>query len=49
MVGQAIGSLFAGVMIDLIGFNLTLIIYGFMGVMSILFGPGETKKSIEQV
>ncbi|WP_085522907.1 MFS transporter [Tuberibacillus sp. Marseille-P3662] len=43
-VGQVIGSLFAGMFIDLLGFSLTFVIYGFMGMIAMILGPKEIKK-----
>lgn len=48
-VGQVIGSLFAGVLIDLVGHSPTFIIYGFMGILSIFLGPREKSKRNTQV
>lgn len=42
-VGQVIGSLFAGVFIDLVGYSPTFVVYGFMGIISMLLGPKNTK------
>lgn len=42
-VGQVIGSLFAGVIIDLVGFAPTFVIYGFMSIIAMMLGPRETK------
>ncbi|QQK81979.1 MFS transporter [Salicibibacter cibi] len=43
-VGQVIGSIFAGMFIDLGGFTLTFAIYGFMGIVAMMLGPKEIKK-----
>lgn len=49
-VGQVIGSLFAGVIIDIIGYPSTFVIYGFMGILSMLLGPRVTQdKSADRV
>lgn len=45
-VGQVIGSLFAGVIIDFIGFVSTFVVYGFMGIISMMLGPRETKNKL---
>ncbi|WP_373895825.1 MFS transporter [Virgibacillus sp. CBA3643] len=42
-VGQVIGSLFAGILIDLVGFNVTFLIYGFMDIVAMILGPREIK------
>ncbi|AXF55689.1 MFS transporter [Salicibibacter kimchii] len=43
-VGQVIGSIFAGMFIDLGGFTFTFVIYGFIGIVAMIFGPKEIKK-----
>ncbi|QQK76818.1 MFS transporter [Salicibibacter cibarius] len=43
-VGQVIGSVFAGMLIDLGGFTLTFVIYGFIGIVAMILGPKEIKK-----
>ncbi|MBB6450900.1 putative MFS family arabinose efflux permease [Geomicrobium halophilum] len=43
-VGQVIGSLFAGMFIDLVGFSFTFVTYGFMGMVAMILGPKEIKK-----
>lgn len=44
-VGQVIGSLFAGISIDLVGFSSTFIIYGFMSSISLILGPRYTRNN----
>jgi len=49
-IGQVIGSLFAGVIIDFVGFAPTFVIYGFMGIISIMLGPREAKsKPVDKI
>lgn len=47
-VGQVIGSIVAGVIVDLVGFAPTFAIYGLIGVISILLGPKYTKYKCDQ-
>lgn len=44
-VGQVFGSLFAGIIIDIAGFVPTFVVYGSMGMISIMLGPRETKNT----
>src|SRR5699024_10840483 len=49
-VGQVIGSLFAGEIIDIIGYPSTYVIYGLVGIVSKLLGPRVTQvKSADRV
>jgi len=42
-VGQVLGSLFAGMIIDFSGYALTFIIYGFASIFAIVLGPRNRK------
>ena len=46
-VGQVIGSIFAGIMIDFVSFAPTFVIYGIMGIASMVVGPKETKNKLD--
>jgi len=45
-VGQVIGSLFAGIIIDFVGFASTFVMYGFISIASMIVGPKETKNKL---
>ncbi|MBY7143827.1 MFS transporter [Virgibacillus sp. NKC19-3] len=47
-VGQVIGSLFAGMLIDLVGFAFTFAIYGLMGILAMILGPREIKNRVSK-
>lgn len=44
-VGQVIGSILAGMFIDLGGYTFTFAIYGFIGILAMILGPKEIKNS----
>ncbi|WP_054712173.1 MFS transporter [Bacillus sp. JCM 19041] len=43
-VGQVIGSLFAGMLIDGLGFSTTFVIYGLFGFFAMVLGPKKIKE-----
>src|SRR5699024_1405413 len=49
-VGQVIGSVFAGMIIDFWGYVPTFLIYGFIGIISMMLGPEESgNKHTDQI